>query len=228
DAGVTMLGLVPSIVRSWRQTDCMRGVDWSRLRAFSSSGECSNADDMRFLMQLAGGRPIIEYCGGTEIGGAYITSTVVQPNIPSTFSTPALGIDIRLFDENGKLATRGEAFLVGPSIGLSHRLLNRDHDAVYFSDVPIENGAPLRRHGDELERLPNGYYRAIGRADDTMNLGGIKVGCAEIERALLGIDGVQETAAVAIAPPGGGPSRLVIFAVTRRADPVDPVQIKHA
>ncbi len=34
---------------------------------------------------------------------------------------------------------------------------------------------PLRRHGDEFERLPNGYYRALGRCDDTMNLGGIKV-----------------------------------------------------
>lgn len=34
---------------------------------------------------------------------------------------------------------------------------------------------PLRRHGDEFERLPGGYYRALGRCDDTMNLGGIKV-----------------------------------------------------
>ena len=34
---------------------------------------------------------------------------------------------------------------------------------------------PLRRHGDEFERLPKGYYRALGRVDDTMNLGGIKV-----------------------------------------------------
>ena len=33
----------------------------------------------------------------------------------------------------------------------------------------------LRRHGDEVARLPGGYYRALGRADDTMNLGGIKV-----------------------------------------------------
>lgn len=36
-------------------------------------------------------------------------------------------------------------------------------------------GRQLRRHGDELQRLPNGYYVANGRVDDTMNLGGIKV-----------------------------------------------------
>ncbi len=37
----------------------------------------------------------------------------------------------------------------------------------------------LRRHGDEVERLPGGYYHALGRCDDTMNLGGIKVGSGE-------------------------------------------------
>ena len=88
-----MLGLVPSLVRAWRQSECMRGLDWSKIRVFSSSGECSNPTDMLYLMHLAGYRPIIEYCGGTEIGGGYVTGTVVQPCIPSTFTTPALGLN---------------------------------------------------------------------------------------------------------------------------------------
>ena len=32
----------------------------------------------------------------------------------------------------------------------------------------------LRRHGAVVERLPGGLYAALGRCDDTMNLGGIK------------------------------------------------------
>ena len=35
----------------------------------------------------------------------------------------------------------------------------------------------LRRHGDEMQRLPGGLYAALGRTDDNMNLGGIKVQC---------------------------------------------------
>jgi len=214
DAGVTMLGVVPSLVRSWKQSQCMEQFDWTKIRAFSSSGECSNAADMLYLMQLAGGRPVIEYCGGTEIGGAYITGTVVQPSIPATFTTPALGLNFVLLDDDGKPASRGEALIEGPSIGLSTRLLNRDHDSIYFDYTPMgENGFPLRRHGDEIEALPGGYFRVIGRSDDTMNLGGIKVGCAEIERALNAVPEIAETAAVAMAPAGGGPSRLVIYAV---------------
>jgi acetyl-CoA synthetase len=48
-----------------------------------------------------------------------------------------------------------------------------------------------------------------------MKLSGIKVGSAEIERTLNALDGVLETAAVAVVPPGGGPSRLVVFAVLK-------------
>ena len=38
-----------------------------------------------------------------------------------------------------------------------------------------DTSLPLRRHGDEVESLPGGYFVAHGRCDDTMNLGGIKV-----------------------------------------------------
>jgi acyl-coenzyme A synthetase/AMP-(fatty) acid ligase len=68
DAKATMLGVVPSLVRTWRNTGCMRNVDWRSLKVFSSTGECAHPGDMRWLMSLAGGRPVIEYCGGTEIG----------------------------------------------------------------------------------------------------------------------------------------------------------------
>ena len=216
DAKVNLLGVVPSLVRAWRQTRCMEGIDWSAIRAFSSTGECSNPEDMQYLMDLPGGRPVIEYCGGTEIGGGYVTGTVVEPNNPSEFTTPALGLDIVLIGDDGKLSNRGEAYIEGPAIGLSWRLLNRDHDEVYYAGSPAgPTGVPLRRHGDELERSADGRYRVAGRSDDTMNLGGIKVGCAEIERVLNPLPGVLETAAVAISPPGRGPSLLVIFLVPR-------------
>jgi acetyl-CoA synthetase len=218
DQRVTLLGLVPSMVKAWRSSNCMQGLDWSAVRAFSSTGECSNPEDYLFLMSLAGYCPVIEYCGGTEIGGAYLTQTLLQPASPASFSTPALGLDIRILDESGQAAVKGEAFLTGNSIGLSQSLLNRDHHATYYADVPpAADGCVLRRHGDQIEQLGSGYFRALGRADDTMNLGGIKVSSAEIEQVLNTVEGVRETAAVACPPPGGGPSRLHVFVV-----PADP------
>lgn len=213
-AGVTMLGVVPSLVRAWRNSACMAGLDWTRIRTFSSTGESSNANDMLFLMAAAGYRPMVEYCGGTEIGGGYVTGTVVQPSTPTVFTTAALGLGLTLVDEAGQAGNTGEVMLSTPSIGLSTELLNADHHAVYFAGTPPgESGALLRRHGDQLERLPGGGFRVHGRVDDTMNLGGIKVSSVEIERVLDTLDGVAETAAIAVPPPQGGPSRLVVYTV---------------
>ena len=229
DARVTMLGVVPSLVNAWRTTECMKGLDWSAVKTFSSTGEPSNRDDMLYLMSLAGYRPVIEYCGGTEIGGGYITGTHVQPSAPGTFSTASVGLDYVILDEGERPATEGELFLVPPSIGLSNRLLNKDHHDVYFANAPAGPGGKiLRRHGDRMRTLGNGYVCAQGRIDDTMNLSGIKVGSTEIERILNRIDGVDETAAITISPPDGGPGNLVIFTVVGDRDATSPEDLKAA
>jgi acetyl-CoA synthetase len=205
-------------VRAWRESGVCDGVDWSRINTFSSTGEPSNRQDYLWLMSLTGYRaPVIEYCGGTEIGGGYLTGTVIQPASPASFSTPALGLDLVVLDDEGRPAPdgkEGEVFLVPPSIGFSQSLLNRDHDAVYYADCPPgPDDEVLRRHGDQIARLTGGYFTAQGRADDTMNLGGIKVSSLEIERVLEHHPAVYEAAAVAVQPGGEGAEKLVVFAV---------------
>ena len=213
-AGVSMLGVVPSLVAAWKSGNCLENVSWQGIRTFSSTGECSRPGDMAWLMAKAGGKPVIEYCGGTEIAGGYITGTIAKPCAAGTFNTPALGQDFVILDEAGEPTRQGELFLIPPAMGLSSRLLHRDNDEVYYAGCPRgPAGQVLRRHGDEMEELPDGYWRAHGRVDDTMNLGGIKVSAAEIEQALQGLPDVRELAAVAEEPPDGGPSTLVIYVV---------------
>jgi acetyl-CoA synthetase len=229
EARVTVLGVVPSLVRAWRTADLVATGGWPDVRLFSSTGEASNRPDYLWLMATTGYRaPVIEYCGGTEIGGGYITGTVLQPASPATFTLPALGLDLVLLDEAGQPVDgpgEGEVFLVPPSIGLSETLLNRDHDTVYFDGCPPgPSNTVLRRHGDQLARLAGGFYRAQGRSDDTMNLGGIKVSSKELERVLDAHPSVHESAAVAVQPEGGGADRLVVFAHLRAA--VDPEDLR--
>jgi len=217
-AGVSVLGVVPSLVRAWRNGGRPGGDEWRHVRLFSSTGEPSNVEDYLWLMSRTGYRaPVIEYLGGTEIGGGHITGTILQPAAPATFTTPALGIDFVILDDQGRPVSPGEAgelFLIPPAIGLSGEVLNQDHDEIYYRDCPAgPGGEVLRRHGDEMARLPGGFYRALGRADDTMNLGGIKVSSVELEQVLAGHSAVIECAAVAVRPGHEGADRLVVFVV---------------
>jgi acetyl-CoA synthetase len=190
------------------------------VRLFSSTGEPSSREDSLWLMSRARYRaPVVEYCGGTEVGGGYVTGSVVQPCSPATFTTPALGLDLVILDPEGRAVAEGEsgeAFLVPPSIGLSQSLLDRDHDEVYHAGCPRgPHGEVLRRHGDRLTRLPGGAFRAQGRVDDAMNLGGIKVSSLELEEVLAAHPAVAECAAVGVQPRGEGAEALVVFATVR-------------
>ena len=46
-----------------------------------------------------------------------------------------------------------------------------------------------------------------------MNLGGIKVSSAEIERVAIALRGVREAAAIGVPLQGGGPSKLIVYVV---------------
>jgi acetyl-CoA synthetase len=232
DMGITVLGTIPSLVRVWRSTQVVEAYNWP-VRVLSSTGEPSSADDYFYLMWLTGFRaPIIEYCGGTEIGGGYLTGSTAQPAAPATFTTPTLGTELRFRDEaSGQLAPvqSGEVFIVPPAIGLSQRLLNRDHHQEYYADMPsLPDGTLLRKHGDTYRVLgqlgDTTFYRSGGRTDDSMNLGGIKVSAVEIEKVLNRHPAVQETAAVAVAPPDGGPEQLVVHYVAATEMPSDALQ----
>eukprot|EP00850_Spirogloea_muscicola_P021530 SM000252S09082 [mRNA] locus=s252:66081:71607:- [translate_table: standard] len=222
DARVTVLGLVPSLAKAWRSSRCLDGIEWPELRCFSSTGEASNVDDYLWLTSRAQYRcPIIEYCGGTEIGGAFLTGSLLQPQALAAFSTPAMGCRLYILDQSGQPLSEGnvgsgECALWPHMLGSSSKLLNTDHDKVYFRGMPQVQGLTLRRHGDELERLPGGYFRAQGRVDDTMNLGGIKVSSVEIERICNGAaEDILETAAIGLPPLGGGPEQLLVVAVLK-------------
>ncbi|XVF08849.1 hypothetical protein REPUB_Repub07fG0039400 [Reevesia pubescens] len=219
DAKVTMLGVIPSIVRTWKSTNCIAGYDWSSIRCFSSTGEASNVDEYLWLMGRACYKPIIEYCGGTEIGGGFVSGSFLQPQSLAAFSTPAMGCRLFILGDDGHPIPQdapgmGELALGPFMFGSSSTLLNASHYDVYFKGMPSWNGLILRRHGDVFERTSRGYYHAHGRADDTMNIGGIKVSSVEIERICNAVDSsVLETAAIGVPPADGGPERLVIAVV---------------
>ena len=236
DAKVTMMGLVPSIAKGWRASKCADGLDFSNITRYSSSGEASNADDYAWLMQLGqpSGKavPVVEYCGGTEIAGGYLANNLFETCYPAQFNGKILGMDFVVLNEENTEANindAGEVFLIPPSIGLSTRILNRDNEEVYYQGCPTWNSKTLRRHGDRIIKLDGGAYCSDGRADNTMNLGGIKIGSAEIERVANVVSGIMETAAIGIPPTGGGPDQLVIYAVMEAIDGApDIAEIKSA
>ncbi|CAK9186946.1 unnamed protein product [Ilex paraguariensis] len=249
DAGVTILGTVPSLVKAWKNTHCVEGLDWTKIKSFGSTGEASSVDDDLWLSSRAFYKPIVECCGGTELASSYIQGSLLQSQAFGAFSTASMTSGFVILDEHGfpypdDQACVGEVGLFPLYMGATDRLLNADHEEVYFKEMPIYKGMVccfreifpparniidqrLRRHGDIIKRTTGGYIMVQGRADDTMNLGGIKTSSIEIERVCDRADeSVLETAAVSASPVNGGPEQLAIFVVIRKGFSIEPAKLK--
>lgn len=215
---VTVLGTIPSVVKSWRAQNLEKIANWN-IRVFSSTGEPSDMDDYLYLLFMNDFKaPIIEYCGGTEIGGGYISSVVVLPNALSYFNTAAPGSQFILVNENKEVIPNsgaGEVFIIPPAIGLSQQLLNKNHHEEYYTELPeIKDYPTLRKHGDGfyVQQLDDtSYYKSIGRTDDSMNLGGIKISSIELETVVNKHPEVFESAAIASQDKNGGPEKLILI-----------------
>ncbi|MBB4686576.1 o-succinylbenzoate--CoA ligase [Amycolatopsis jiangsuensis] len=74
------------------------------------------------------------------------------------------------------------------------------------------------RTSDRGRLLPDGRVEVLGRADDVINTGGVKVSAAAVERVLGGCPGVRDACVVGLPDPEWGEA-VVALVVAGQADP---------
>ena len=108
--GVTMLGVSPTLIRALKQKGDEHPArhDLSSLRTFASTGEPWNPDPYLWLSGLANHEvPIINISGGTEVGACFLSPYPVEPLKVCSLGGPSLGMDVDVFDPEGR-PLRGE------------------------------------------------------------------------------------------------------------------------
>ncbi|MCE9625456.1 MAG: AMP-binding protein, partial [Deltaproteobacteria bacterium] len=109
--GVTIFGISPTAIRLLMKSEdsWVQKHDLSKLRILGSTGEPWDPQSYRwFFDKVGGGRcPIINISGGTEIVGCLLAPLPITELKPSTLRGPGLGMDVDVFDEDGK-SVRGE------------------------------------------------------------------------------------------------------------------------
>lgn len=212
---VTFLGLAPTVIRGFMHSGGTGTYDISSLRVCVSTGEAWTPDAWwwTFDKVLSRKHPIINYTGGTEIGGGILSGTVVQPMKPCAFSGAVPGMGADIVDDNGQPVgpdTVGELVLRRASIGLSRELW-KDRERYldsYWRDIP-----GVWRQGDWAYRDADGFWFVLGRSDDTLKIAGKRTGPSEVEALLTATGKVAEAAAVGIPDPIKGEAVACVVVV---------------
>jgi acetyl-CoA synthetase len=207
----TMMGISPTAARGLRAQGGEVTPDISSLRAFASTGEAWDEPSWHWLFGEVGqGKlPIINYSGGTETGGGIECCYTIVPQSPASFSGPLLGMDVNVFDADGlRTDGIGELVVLNTWTGMTHSFLNDDarYLETYWSRWP-----DVWVHGDLASVDAQGFWHIHGRSDDTLKVGGRRIGPAEIESALVAIDGVAEVAVIGVPDELRGQTIVAFF-----------------
>jgi acetyl-CoA synthetase len=215
---VTGLGVSPTLIRALRRhgDEIVHQHNLSTLRKFASTGEPWNPDPWMWLFQNVGrGKlPIINYSGGTEISGGIVMGNVLTPMKPCAFSGPLPGMAADVVDENGKSVRGqvGELVIREPWIGMTRGFWK---DRQRYIDTYWSRFPDVWVHGDWAAVDSDGLWYILGRSDDTIKIGGKRVGPAEVESILVAHPQVSEAAAIGVPDSIKGES-LVCFCVLKK------------
>jgi 4-hydroxybenzoate-CoA ligase len=190
--GASIFAAAPGVYRQMLATGGDPRRDFARLRHGLSAGEAL-AEPVAEAWVTATGKPVFEALGMSEVS-TYISSSPSRPRIPGCAGYPQYGRRVAVLAENGgEPVPRGTEGLLAVS--------RRDPGLMLgYWRRPQETAAAFRGEwfvtGDRARMEADGAIVHLGRADDVMNAGGLRVSSAEVEAALVEHPGVAEAAAV--------------------------------
>jgi len=213
--GMTTFGTSASYIGA-----CMKaGVEPGSLpdlRAVGSTGSPLSPDGFRWVYEHVGSDTwLFSTSGGTDLCTAFVGGTPLLPVYEGELQARALGADVQSWDEEGRPLTGevGELVITQPMPSMPIYFWG-DPDGERYRDAYFSTYPGVWRHGDWIEITERGTAIITGRSDATINRGGIRMGTAEIYRAVMAVDDIVDALVVDV-PQQEGDAWMPLFVVLR-------------
>ena len=216
---ITHFGVSPTLIRALRVHGeaPVRDHDLSSLRVIGSTGEPWNPDPWRWCFEVVGGGrlPIVNYSGGTEIGGGIVGCSLLRPIRPTSFNGPCIGMAADIVDGEGRSVRGavGELAIRAPWPAMTRGFWAEPDDERYL-ETYWRRLPGLWIHGDWAATDADGYWYIHGRSDDTLKVAGKRVGPAEVEACAVAHAAVAAAAAIGVPDELKGEA-IVVLCVPR-------------
>jgi acetoacetyl-CoA synthetase len=203
--------------------------DLSRLRAVGSTGSPLAQESYRWIwdqLPKVQGRDIWIACisGGTDFAGAFIAGLPTLPVVAGEMQCRCLGAAVEAWSEQGQslLDEVGELVCTAPMPSMPLYLWG-DDDGQRLRDSYFDMFPGTWRHGDWIRLVPHDEATGAiiyGRSDATINRQGIRMGTAELYRAVEAMPEVLDSLVVDLEYLGRE-SYMPLFVVLREGVVLD-------
>ena len=205
--GATNFGASPTYVQMMEKARLKPGetFDLSKLDSILVSGAPSTPETFAWFYRTV--KPdlwVTSQSGGTEIGSGFVGAAPTLPVYAGEIQTRMLGMDVHAWSDDGKevIDAVGELVVTSPFPSMPIHFWNdaggkRYHES-YFDTFP-----GVWRHGDFIKINSRGGCYIYGRSDSTLNRHGVRIGTAEIYRAVEQLPEIADSLIVCCELPGG-------------------------
>jgi acetoacetyl-CoA synthetase len=214
--GTTHLGLSARLLDHLRSLGVDLGphLDRAVLREVLVTGSPLSVPTAQWLASQLGPSVMINpISGGTDLVGVFVGGDPTRPFHAGEMAGPSLGTAVDVFTDDGVRAADGEPgelvctqpFPTVP-VGIWGDPTGERLHATYFDRWP-----GIWVHGDRAVRSSTGGIAILGRSDATLNVGGVRIGTAEIYSALADHPAVVDS--LAFGQEWDGDTRIVLLVV---------------
>ena len=215
--GVTVFGTSAKYLSALEKSGLRPGdeFDLSSVRTILSTGSPLAPESFDFVYDaIKADVQLASIAGGTDLLGCFAAGNPLLPVRRGELQCRGLGMDVRIFDDDGNalIEEKGELVCVRPFPSAPVCFWN-DEDNSRYRAAYFERFPGIWAHGDFAELRKNGGMIIYGRSDAVLNPGGVRIGTAEIYRQVEKLDEVLES--IAIGQNWHDDVRIVLFVVLR-------------
>lgn len=218
----------PDVDRLWRLTDESKarlfGVSPTYVEMMDRAGVVPRErfDLSSLVCVMPAGSPVSPWCtnwfyenvkadlwvatgsGGTDCCTGLVGGVPTLPVRAGEIQAPSLGVAVSAFDDHGRSVVDqvGELVITKPMPSMPVRFWG-DEDGSRYRSAYFDVFPGVWRHGDFFRINHRDGCFVLGRSDATLNRQGVRIGTAEVYKAVEAIDGVLSALVVNLDLPGG-------------------------
>ena len=197
---ITLFGVSAKYIDALRKTEknYKKHYKLTSLRTICSTGSPLSEDGFNYVYKnIKKDIHLASISGGTDIVSCFVLGNLYQPVYSGEIQNKALGMDIRVFNEQGKsvLNKKGELVCANPFPSMPLRFWN-DKNNEKFENAYFNKFENIWHHGDYAIITSNNGFIIVGRSDTTLNPGGVRLGTAEIYSEIERFKEIKESLVV--------------------------------
>jgi acetoacetyl-CoA synthetase len=203
----TSFGASPTFVQMMEKAGLKPGerFDLSALESVLVSGAPSTPETFAWFYRcVKQDLWVTSQSGGTEIVSGFVGASPTLPVHAGEIQARLLGMDVHAWNDAGLevIDEVGELVCTAPFPSMPIRFWNDEGDKRYHESY-FDSFPGVWRHGDFIKINRRGGCYIYGRSDSTLNRHGVRIGTAEIYRAVEQLPGIADSLIVCCELPGG-------------------------